>query len=386
MWMGVSAVIDYRGRRPRIIAASVTFKVQRKSPIYRDALFVPIVITSEQIDIRRVYRSLYRETIRFLNTVVKTQERSRIDLTHPPVPRYVVAAVLRISKETNYIEVKIPEAHETITLKIPLRAPSWSFDDIPPKLREDLETIVIKPLLSGASFAPRGILITGPPGVGKSVSAEAIASSLKLRIAEIRPSTYRSMWYGMTEKLLENTLKTLKRYRDIMVLIDDAEFLAGRHISLHETHVSEISIVLNFLQDRNRPLTVLTANTPELLDPAMLRPGRIDVVIIMGFPDKDMRRRVALKAASRYGITTEERALEELVRTTRWFTNAEVDALVRLAASKGEGKVTVESLEWARRKIVINEGWRRSLHEQLRWYAERFQTITLQYIPKESEI
>ena len=385
-WAGIAGVIDMRGRRPQPIAASITYRTSRRGQSPRDALFIPIVVASEAVDMRRLYRGLYREVVRFLNPALRLQERGRIDLSRPPVPRYVVAAVLRIVGEANYIEVKIPEAHETITLRIPLRKPSWSFSDIPPRLREDLETAVVRPLRLGASYAPRGILITGPPGVGKSVSAEAIAGSLGLRVAEIRPSTYRSMWYGMTEKLLESALRAVKKRRDVMLLIDDAEFLTGRHVSIHETHISEISIVLNFLQEQNRPLTVMTANNPELLDPAMLRPGRIDLVVIMGFPDKEMRRQVALKAAERYGLELSDDVLEDLVATTRWFTNAEVDALVRLAASKGGGRVTRESLEWARRKFVINEGWRRSLHEQLRWYAERFQTIVLHYVPRESEV
>ena len=298
--------------------------------------------------------------------------------------RIILVFYIYEQQQEPYVEVKVSEGFEGVSIKVPIRNPMWKLENLPPKLREDIFTIIVNPYISKAPYAPRGMLITGPAGVGKTVAAEAIADALKLKVVEIRPSIYRSMWYGMTEKILDAVLRNVKKRKDVMILIDDAEFITGRHVTYHETHVSEITIFLNYLQDPTRPFIVMTANTPELIDPAILRPGRIDVVVLIGFPDREMRRLVAKKSCEKYNIEIDEETLNDIVRMSRWFTNAEIDAFIRLAASKGNGKITYEALEWARRRFNINEGIRRSIQDQLRWYVSKFQGVVISYVPEEN--
>jgi SpoVK/Ycf46/Vps4 family AAA+-type ATPase len=125
---------------------------------------------------------------------------------------------------------------------------------------------------------------------------------------------------------------------------------------------------------------------PEILDPALIRPGRIDVVILMGYPDREFRKYIAMRSAKRYGIQLEPEKAELIASLTRWFTHAEIDALVRLAASKGEGKIDEESIMWARQQFVINESMRKAIQDRLRWFAENFQGITIKYVASEAEI
>ncbi len=388
-WQGLVAYVDYSNGEANIYSVALVVKRGSRIGVPRPTIFVAIVNDPQnKLSDRKEIDTLFKLVWRFTISTLRTYARSTIvvDTIQTPRRRFTILVRLLPKRELEYLEVRVPEAHDIITLKIPVRSPEWAPEDVPYKLRDDLTTIVIKPLAQSANYAPRGILITGPPGVGKTVTAEAIASALNLRIAEIRPSLYRSMWYGMTEKLLEHTLRTLKKRSDIMVLLDDVDFLLGRHVSIHETHVSEITILLRYLQEPQRPLIVMTTNAPELLDSAIIRPGRIDVVIVMGYPDREMRKAIAMKSAKRYGIELDEQILDTIVRITRWFTNAEIDALIRLAASKGDGKITEESLMWARQKFNINERWRKSLQEQLRWFGENFQGILIKYVPKESEV
>lgn len=367
-----------------IYSVALITKKDSKNIIRKPTLFIPIVrSTNKPVDIVQI-NSLYKMSWLYLAQVLKIYKN--IDASSPPPRTYTILITFEGKTEDKYIEVSIPELHEPIKIKIPIKPPIWSLDDLPPRIREDVDTIIIKPVMSDASYAPRGILITGPPGVGKSVTAEVIASALKLKIIELRPSMYRSMWYGLTEKILEGILKSVKSRKGSLVLLDDADFLVGRHVSLHETHVSEITILLRYLQDPVRPLTILTTNAPELLDHALVRPGRIDVVIIMGYPDKEFRKQIAIKSAKRYGISLAQNLLDTIANTTRWFSNAEIDAFIRLAASKGEGKLSEESIMWARQRFNINEQLRASVQNQLRWFGEQFQGITIKYVPNESEI
>ncbi len=308
---------------------------------------------------------------------------SRLDLRLKPC-LVLLAEKARMADE---ISVVIGDGAEETRIRVPLLEPRWSLSDLPEKLAEELEDLVVKPIEMEANFAPKGMIIIGPPGVGKTVTAEAIAKALKRKILELTPSTYRSMWYGMTEKALTAILReACKRNRELVVLVDDAEFISSRTYTMHEAHVSEITTFLRMLQRPDHPFTVLTSNAPHLVDPALLRPGRIDITMIVGYPDREFRRIIAEKAVKRYNIKASEQVIEEAARISRWYSHAEVDALIRMAAAKGRGEITMETLEWAKKRIPINESERRSIQDRLRWLASRTQGMTITYIPSEEKI
>lgn len=393
----IVAYVEYSKENDGIIhnAALITRK-DFKNITKRVTLFVALVKSDEkQIDVTKHVDTTKQVNIIQVNNLFKMvwfylSQALKLRGIDVPTPYFRTQTFLIIfenkREEDKYIEISIPEFHENMKIKIPIRLSTWSLEDLPLKLKNELETVIIKPVAKAAPYAPRGILITGPPGVGKSVTAEIIASSLKLKMIELRPSIYRSMWYGLTEKILDSILKEIKHRKNSLILLDDADFLVGRHVSFHETHISEITILLRYLQDESRPLTVLTTNVPELLDPALVRPGRIDVVVVMGYPDKEFRKQIALKSTKRYGIDLNPDLLEVIAKLSRWFSNAEVEALIRLAASKGEGNITEESILWARQRFNINEQMRSSIQNQLKWFGEQFQGIAIKYIPSDNEI
>jgi len=296
---------------------------------------------------------------------------------------------IRVTPKNDLIlKVRVREdfGGKPITIMLPLSKPSWSLNDLPAQLMDDLRALVIEPLKNSASYAPRGALIVGPPGVGKSVTAEAIAQALELYVLRFSPSLYRSMWYGMTEKTLYTIFRALNRRKDLLVVVDDADFLMNRIAAVHEAYISEVSVWLNILQDPSRPFLVMTSNAPDLIDPAIIRPGRLDIVMVIGYPDKEMRKKIVLRQVSRYGIRISESVMEEISAVTRWFSAAELDSFVRIAASKGHGEIGLNEVYWARRRFNINESERRLIQENLAAYAARIPGIAISYIPKESSI
>ncbi|MCX8185052.1 MAG: ATP-binding protein [Sulfolobales archaeon] len=377
-----------------IVSCSLTFS-RSITPSTRIKPLAVVVSGSYLRDTRRSISSLgilIREAQRTLEESVGIYKRDYLDLVrnigllgYKPIALVVVQNKV-ISVEE--IRAVVSDGNEYREVKIPIRSPEWSLEDLPPKVVEELKLVVINPFRSGLPFATKGTFITGPPGVGKSVMAEAIANALGLRVVELKPFTYRSMWYGATEKMLNAILNQVyKKRREVALVIDDAEFLSSRKYTIHEAHLSELSTILYHLQRADRPFTILTGNNPDLLDPALLRPGRVDVTVVVGYPDRDMRRKATLRNVSKYRIKTlSEKVVDYIVSNTQWYSLAELDALVRLAASKGSGVVGIEEVEWARRRILVSPSERRNIQDYLKWWSTKIQGITITYIPSEHEI
>ncbi len=377
-------------KKPKLLSAVITFD---KNTDLMEAQHVSVIfILNPELPPSRIKREVARLAMDLWYTV-----RNRLHRLNYPNARYLaglppgdVVSVITFSTlqgASEEIRVVVSDGNEYREVRIPVRVPEWKLSDLPPKIIEDIEVAVIKPIKKSFNFASRGALITGPPGVGKTVMAEALADALNLKVVELRPTTYRSMWYGATEKMLNAIFKQVSRRRkDLALIIDDAEFISSRKYTIHEAHISEISTVLYHLQRPDRPFTVLTANNPDLIDPAILRPGRIDVTVVLGYPDRAMRRQAILRDVRTYRIAVEDRLLDEIVDITKWYSLAEVDAFIRLAAGKGDGRIGEKEIEWARRKFNISVSERRSTQEYLRWWASKTQGIVISYIPSETEI
>ncbi|MEM0360969.1 MAG: AAA family ATPase [Sulfolobales archaeon] len=378
--------------KPKLIASAIT--VNKERDLKGGVKYLRPVLISLTPDLsdpaikrysNRISRLLLDEVLMYFNKYAPKyfEALSSLELMKP-----LVVMTLRSGFEAiDEIKAVVSDGSEYREIRIPIKIPSWSFNDLPPKVVEDVKTIIVNPIVKGYNFAPKGAFITGPPGVGKSVMAESLASSLNLKIVELRPSLYRSMWYGATEKMLNAIFhQIIKRRSDVALIIDDAEFVSSRKYTIHEAHVSEISTMLYHLQRPDRPFTILTANNPELIDPALLRPGRIDVSIVLGFPDKVMRRKILERNIGKYKIKVDDTLIDQMVSITKWFSAAEVDAFVRLAASRGDGRITAEDVEWARKKISVNYSERKSMQEFLRWWVSKTQGMVITYLPSENEI
>jgi len=385
----------YKSLDPKdLISCSLTFS--RGIPPSAGSKPAGIVIVNGYVpDSQRavkVSRSLIREAQKALEESVSVYRRDYLEVVRSVglLGAKPIAFIAVQSRAVNVEEIRavVSDGNEYREIKIPVRSPEWSLNDLPPKMVEEMRLVLIDPFKSGLSFAARGTFITGPPGVGKSVMAEAIANALGLRVVELKPFTYRSMWYGATEKMLNAILNQVyKRKKEVAIVIDDAEFLSSRKYTIHEAHLSELSTILYHLQRVDRPFTILTANNPDLIDPALLRPGRVDVTIVVGYPDKEMRRKATARNVERYKLRlSSSNVVDHIVSVSSWYSLAELDALIRLAASKGSGLIGVEEVEWARKRIVVSPSERRSIQEYLKWWSSKIQGIVITYIPSEQEI
>ena len=269
------------------------------------------------------------------------------------------------------------------TARIPLREPEIAMSDLPPNLVEALRTYVVEPERIGARYGARKLLVVGPPGVGKTSLAEAIASELQRLVARIGPQFYRSMWYGETERGLWRVFDALSRRRfEVVASVEDVDYLVGRQWDApYEGFAGELAAWLSVLERDDLPITLLTTNAPWMLDPALVRCGRVDLVVVMGYPDRDQRLRIARRTAQRYGVRARDEELELVAERTRWFSPAEVATLIRVAAAECRGVLEERCVEEALRRFVVDREARRSVQEQLRSLAQKHGGLVVVYAP-----
>jgi len=387
-YLGILGLVIKGFKKPKLLSASIT--VNKNSEV--EGLRPVMIVLNPDVEEGLMKKMSYRVSVNLWNSIKKDlmiPGFKHYDIAYLSVASPIVLASLNTKgSELNELRVVVSDGSEYRDIRIPVKKPSWKLEDLPPKLIEDIKAALINPIAKGLPFSAKGAFITGPPGVGKTVMAEALASALKLNIVELRPQNYRSMWYGATEKALNAVFQQIiKRRNEVALVIDDAEFISSRKYTIHEAHISEISTILYHLQRTDRPFTILTANNPDLIDPAVLRPGRIDVAVVLGYPDKDMRRKAILTNIKNYSIKLAgDDVLEELVKVTRWYSLAEVDAFLRLAAGKGNGSIGYEEIQWAKKKFNVSPEERRTTQEYLTWWSRKIQGIVLTYTPSENEI
>lgn len=387
-YLGILGLVIKGFKKPKLLSASIT--VNKNSEV--EGLRPVMIVLNPDVEEGLMKKMSYRVSVNLWNSIKKDlmiPGFKHYDVAYLSVASPIVLASLNTKgSELNELRVVVSDGSEYRDIRIPVKKPSWKLEDLPPKLIEDIKAALINPIAKGLPFSAKGAFITGPPGVGKTVMAEALASALKLNIVELRPQNYRSMWYGATEKALNAVFQQIiKRRNEVALVIDDAEFISSRKYTIHEAHISEISTILYHLQRTDRPFTILTANNPDLIDPAVLRPGRIDVAVVLGYPDKDMRRKAILTNIKNYSIKLAgDDVLEELVKVTRWYSLAEVDAFLRLAAGKGNGSIGYEEIQWAKKKFNVSPEERRTTQEYLTWWSRKIQGIVLTYTPSENEI
>ncbi|MFV0407828.1 MAG: AAA family ATPase [Propioniciclava sp.] len=208
----------------------------------------------------------------------------------------------------------------------------------------DRETLMKADLSATPLKPPRGVLLVGVPGCGKSLSAKAIAHNWGLPLYRLDMSAIMGQWVGQSESQLREALSAADRVAPCVLWVDEIEKALAGGSSAHEVTRRLIGQFLFWLQEStSKAFLVATANDVTSLPPELLRKGRFDEMFFVDLPDADDREEILGLYFSRYLQQAPPAGmLPDLVELTDGFSGSDIDAVVHSIASRMYTQGTTE--------------------------------------------
>jgi cell division protease FtsH len=210
---------------------------------------------------------------------------------------------------------------------------------------------------------PKGILLVGPPGTGKTLLARAIAGEADVPFLSISGSDFVEMFVGVGAARVRDLFAQAKRNAPCIVFIDEIDAvgryrgagLGGGHDEREQT-LNQLLVEMDGFEANEGIVVIAATNRPDILDPALLRPGRFDRQIVVPIPDLKGREAI-LRVHTRKTPLADDVDLSLIAKGTPGFTGADLENLVNeaalIAARKGKDKVSMEDFEEAKDKVLM---------------------------------
>ncbi len=262
-----------------------------------------------------------------------------IDL-EKPIPAETLEKMRVLPEDfKNALKEVEPSAMREVLVEIP--KVNWTdvggLADVKLKLREAVEM----PLKDPEAFKrmgikpPRGILLYGPPGSGKTLLAKAVANESEANFISIKGPEVMSKWVGESEKAVRTIFKKAKQVAPCIVFLDELDAIAHRRgfdndSGVSERVVNQLLTSMDGLESLEGVVVVGATNRPDMVDPALLRTGRFDRILLVPAPDKSARLEI-LKVHTK-GMPLEGVDLDELAEELDGYTGADIEGLCREAA------------------------------------------------------
>ncbi|GAA0123890.1 MAG: ATP-dependent zinc metalloprotease FtsH [Clostridium argentinense] len=266
--------------------------------------------------------------------------------------------------------------------------------------KEELEEIVDflkspKKYIEVGARIPKGVLLVGPPGTGKTLLAKAVAGEAGVPFFSISGSDFVEMFVGVGASRVRDLFEQAKKNSPCIIFIDEIDAvgrqrgagLGGGHDEREQT-LNQLLVEMDGFGVNEGIIMVAATNRPDILDPALLRPGRFDRQIVVGAPDVKGREEI-LKVHSRNKPLSSDVDLGILAKRTPGFTGADIENLMNEAALltvRGKKKIiTMDTLEEAITRVIAGpEKKSRVISEKdkrLTAYHEAGHAVVSKYLP-----
>ena len=223
---------------------------------------------------------------------------------------------------------------------------------------------------------PKGVLLYGPPGCGKTLLAKAVATEAEANFILINGPEIMNKYYGETEAKLREIFRKAEEEAPSIIFIDEIDAIAPKRSEVtgevEKRVVAQLLALMDGLESRGQVIVIGATNRPNALDPALRRPGRFDREIEIGIPDKKGRKEI-LQIHTRGMPLSSDVSLDKLAEMTKGYTGADLAALCREAAMKCIRRI-LPSIDFNEDKIspeLLN-----SLEVTMKDFIEAYKEIT----------
>jgi transitional endoplasmic reticulum ATPase len=234
-----------------------------------------------------------------------------------------------------------PSAMREVLVEIP--DVKWEdvggLEDVKAELAEAVEWPLKYPEVFDAleTEPPRGILLFGPPGTGKTLLAKAVANESECNFISVKGPELLSKWVGESERGIREVFRKARQAAPSIIFFDEIDallpkrgaYIGSSHVT--ESVVSQILTELDGLEELNDVVVLGATNRPDMLDEALLRPGRLDRIIYVPPPDREGRKKIFEVYLRNEDILASDIDIDELVERTEGYVGADIEALVREA-------------------------------------------------------
>jgi len=264
-----------------------------------------------------------------------------IDLEKEVIPADVLEKI-KVSREdfANALKTIQPSALREVVLEVP--NVKWTDIGGLESVKQELMEAVEWPLKYPEVFRrlgirpPRGILLYGPPGTGKTLLAKAVASESQANFISVKGPEVLSKWVGESEKAVREIFRKARETAPCIIFFDELDSIAPRRgfhtdAGVTDRIVNQLLTEMDGIQSLKGVVVLGATNRPDILDPALLRPGRFDRVLYVPPPDKAARLAI-FKIHTREMPLDDDVDLDILASVTEGYTGADIEAVVREAA------------------------------------------------------
>jgi transitional endoplasmic reticulum ATPase len=274
-----------------------------------------------------------------MNTLRRILPKINLDEDTPLAPE--VLEELEVTSDD--FEEALRRAEPSAMREVYLEIPKVTWDDVGglKDVQAELREAVEWPLKYPSKFEkvgvqpPKGILLVGPPGGGKTLLAKAVATESEANFIAIRGPEIFSKWVGESEKGIRKIFRKARQVAPSIIFFDELDSLAPARGQWHGSHVYEsvlnqLLAELDGMEELKNVVVIAATNRPEIIDRALLRPGRFDRIILVPPPDKDARVEI-LQVHTRDMPLDADVDLVKIAKTTEGYSGADLANLVREA-------------------------------------------------------
>ena len=285
-----------------------------------------ILLKSMGIDSKKIAKELEGYSIGDVYKIITNMIVDNIPITEENVKKYKkkVPPTTIMNYQIEIPDVKWEDVGGLENAKKELKkAVEW-----PLKHPELFKKVGIKP--------PHGILLHGPPGTGKTLLAKAVATESGANFISVRAPEILDKYYGVSEARIKEIFERARASKPAIIFIDEIDAIGVRRGTTNhgiDSIINQLLVEMDGITENDGIIVIAATNRPDVLDPALLRPGRFEKKILVPLPDEEGRKEI-FKVHLRGKPVSPDVKIEDLAYYTQGMSGAQIEAIVREAAYK----------------------------------------------------